>query len=381
MDLAGLPVADRLEVCFAGRSNVGKSSLINALTGRAKLARASTEPGRTRELNYFDIGEGRLFLVDLPGFGYAQVSKTQVAAWTRLIRSYLRGRPSLRRVFLLVDSRRGLMDTDTEIMDLLDGAAVNYQIILTKVDKVPKPEVEKTAAALAAKLKKRGAAHPVVLQTSSEKGWGIAELRAENERLRRVVLDLEAENLQRRQKRSRPELLKGAVRRIETPLGTLYVTITEDDKGQPFEVFMSLGKAGGALMADVEALGRLISLALRSGIPMREIYRQLRGISSDRQIGLGQNKVLSVPDAVGIAIERWMQDKQGIQQELLPTASTRTSEPTPVAQVTRTGSQGEQMLFGTHEPTLAGACPDCGSQLEYAEGCMKCHVCGFSECG
>lgn len=179
VDLAGLPIADRLEVCFAGRSNVGKSSLINALTGRAKLARASTEPGRTRELNYFDIGEGRLFLVDLPGFGYAQVSKTQVAAWTRLIRSYLRGRPSLRRVFLLVDSRRGLMDTDTEIMDLLDGAAVNYQIILTKVDKVPKPEVEKTAAAVAAKLKKRGAAHPVVLQTSSEKGWGIAELRAE----------------------------------------------------------------------------------------------------------------------------------------------------------------------------------------------------------
>ena len=179
VDLAGLPPADRLEVCFAGRSNVGKSSLINALTGRAKLARASTEPGRTRELNYFDISEGRLFLVDLPGFGYAQVSKTQVAAWTKLIRAYLRGRPSLRRVFLLVDSRRGLMDTDTEMMDLLDGAAVNYQIILTKVDKVPKAEVEKTATAVSAKLKKRGAAHPVVLQTSSEKGWGIAELRAE----------------------------------------------------------------------------------------------------------------------------------------------------------------------------------------------------------
>ena len=153
VDLAGLPPADRLEVCFAGRSNVGKSSLINALAGRAKLARASTEPGRTRELNYFDIGEGRLFLVDLPGFGYAQVSETQVAAWTKLIRAYLRGRPSLRRVFLLVDSRRGLMDTDTEIMDLLDGAAVNYQIILTKVDKVSKPEVEKTAADVAAKLK------------------------------------------------------------------------------------------------------------------------------------------------------------------------------------------------------------------------------------
>ncbi len=151
----------------------------------------------------------------------------------------------------------------------------------------------------------------------------LAELEAENDRLRRIVLDLEAENLQRRQKRSRPELLRGATRRLETPLGTLYVTITEDDRGQPFEVFMSLGKAGGALMADVEALGRLISLALRSGIPMKEIYRQLRGISSDRVIGLGPNKVLSVPDAVGIAIERWMQEKQGIQQELLPGAGRR----------------------------------------------------------
>ena len=179
VDLKGLPAADRVEVCFAGRSNVGKSSLINALTGRAKLARSSAEPGRTRELNYFDIGAGRLFLVDLPGFGYAQVSKTQVAAWTKLIKSYLRGRPSLRRVFLLVDARRGLMETDNEIMDLLDGAAVTYQIVLTKADKVPKAEVEQTAAAVAAKLKKRGAAHPVVLQTSSEKGWGIAELRAE----------------------------------------------------------------------------------------------------------------------------------------------------------------------------------------------------------
>ena len=125
------------------------------------------------------MGEGKLFLVDLPGFGYAQVSKTQVAAWQKLIKSYLRGRPSLRRVFFLVDARRGLMETDNEIMDLLDGAAVNYQIVLTKVDKVSKPEVEKTAAAVAAKLKKRGAAHPVVLQTSAEKGFGDPELRAE----------------------------------------------------------------------------------------------------------------------------------------------------------------------------------------------------------
>lgn len=179
--LSGLPAADRAEVCFAGRSNVGKSSLINALTGRAKLARSSAEPGRTRELNYFDIGEeGRLYLVDLPGFGYAKVSKTQTAAWTKLIKSYLRGRPNLRRVFLLVDARRGgLMDTDEEVMDLMDGAAVTYQVVLTKVDKIAKGEVEKTAAAIAEKLKKRGAAHPVVLHTSAEKGWGIPELRAE----------------------------------------------------------------------------------------------------------------------------------------------------------------------------------------------------------
>src|SRR5207247_890428 len=117
-------------------------------------------------------------------------------------------------------------------------------------------------------------------------------------------------------------------RRVETPLGTMYVNITEDDKGQPFEVFISLGKAGGALMADVEAIGRLISLALRSGIPLREVYRQLRGISSDRVVGLGPNKVLSVPDAIGIAIEKWMQEKQGIQQDLLGGAVP--SAPAPV---------------------------------------------------
>jgi len=207
----------------------------------------------------------------------------------------------------------------------------------------------------------------------------LAELRLENERIRKMVLELEAENLQRRQKRSRPELLRGTTRRLETPLGTLYVTVTEDDRGQPFEVFMSLGKAGGALMADVEALGRLISLALRSGIPLKEIYRQLRGISSDRVIGLGPNKVLSVPDAVGIAIERWMQDKEGVQQELLPGVSPSLAEaPVTVQKVTR---GAEQMALGGMQQTLSGACPDCGSQLEFAEGCMKCHVCGFSECG
>jgi len=213
----------------------------------------------------------------------------------------------------------------------------------------------------------------------------IAELRAENDRLQRIVHDLESENLQRRQKRSRPEVLRGTTRRVETPLGTLYVTITEDEKGQPFEVFMTLGKAGGALMADVESLGRLISLALRSGIPIKEIYRQLRGISSDRVIGLGPNKILSMPDAVGIAIERWMQEKQGIQQELLPGAgpqrTTGEQDMAPVVAQSQAGLGGEQMILGGMQDTLSGACPDCNSQLEFAEGCMKCHVCGFSECG
>jgi len=155
----------------------------------------------------------------------------------------------------------------------------------------------------------------------------------------------------------------------------MYVTITEDDKGQPFEVFISLGKAGGALMADVEAIGRLISLALRSGIPMREIYRQLRGISSDRAVGLGPSKVLSVPDAIGIAIEKWMQDKQGVQQDLLGAAALPPREVVP-------GQGGPAAVRAGERPQdFIGACPDCGSQLAFAEGCAKCHVCGFSECG
>jgi len=203
----------------------------------------------------------------------------------------------------------------------------------------------------------------------------IAELEAELVRTRDRLHDAEAENLQRRAKRSRPDLLKGATRRVETPLGTMYVTITEDDRGQPFEVFISLGKAGAPLMADVEAIGRLISLALRSGVPMQEVYRQLRGISSDRVVGLGPNKVLSVPDAIGIAIEKWMQDKQGIQQDLLGgmlPAAVRASIDTPDGTATERAREAQEFM---------GACPDCGSQLAFIEGCAKCHVCGFSECG
>jgi ribonucleoside-diphosphate reductase alpha chain len=157
----------------------------------------------------------------------------------------------------------------------------------------------------------------------------------------------------------------------------MYVTITEDDKGQPFEIFMSLGKAGGALMADVEAIGRLISLALRSGVPLPEIYRQLRGISSDRAVGLGPHKVLSVPDAIGIAIEKWMQDKQGVQQDLL---APNAVVPSTVVPGTTSNEAALRAARGP-EQDFIGACPDCGSQLAFIEGCAKCHVCGFSECG
>jgi len=210
----------------------------------------------------------------------------------------------------------------------------------------------------------------------------LAEKDAELERLRRDLHAEEAENAQRRLKRSRPDLLRGTTRRIDTPLGTAYVTITEDDKAQPFEVFISLGKAGGSLMSDVEAMGRLISLALRSGIPMSEIHRQLRGISSDKVIGLGPNKVMSVPDAIGIAIERWMQEKQGVQQDLLGSAPKAEAVVRPIPTAPSLGSTQPLADFAVpHAHEMMGACPDCGSQLEFAEGCVKCHVCGFSECG
>src|SRR4051812_21805196 len=209
----------------------------------------------------------------------------------------------------------------------------------------------------------------------------IAELETELHLTKDRLHDVEAENLQRRIKRSRPDLLKGSTRRVESPLGTMYVTITEDDKAQPFEVFMSLGKTGGALMADIEAIGRLISLALRSGVPLTEIYRQLRGISSDRAVGLGPNKVLSVPDAIGIAIEKWMQEKQGVQQDLLD--ATRSQAPPPATAEIVRGVTGDAALRAARGPDqdFIGACPDCGSQLAFIEGCAKCHVCGFSECG
>jgi len=179
VDLAGLPVADRPEIAFAGRSNVGKSSLINALCNRKNLARASNTPGRTQEINYFDLGQGRLYLVDLPGYGFADAPKRSVDAWRRFTLDYLRTRSRLKRVFVLVDSRRGVSDVDRDFLGQLDSAAVGYQIVLTKADKLKASEVEPTRAATVAALKKNPAAHPHVIATSSEKGLGLPELRAE----------------------------------------------------------------------------------------------------------------------------------------------------------------------------------------------------------
>jgi ribonucleoside-diphosphate reductase alpha chain len=212
----------------------------------------------------------------------------------------------------------------------------------------------------------------------------ITELEAEIAKLRKDLFDAEAENLQRRQKRARPDMLRGTTSRMETPLGTMFVNITEDDRGQPFEVFINLGKAGGAAMADVEAIGRLISLALRSGISIQAIHRQLRGIASDRAIGLGPNKVLSVPDAIGIALENWMRQKQGVQQELLRSEAAAQPAAAPVAPapVVSGGAQNQYEFEAVNrDQSFIGTCPDCGSQMEFAEGCAKCHVCGFSECG
>ena len=178
VNLDSIPPADRPEICFAGRSNVGKSSLINALTNRKGLARASNTPGRTRELNYFNV-DGRLNLVDLPGYGYARAPKTEISNWTRLTRAFLRGRAGLRRVFLLIDSRHGIKPSDVELMELLDDAAVTYQLVLTKSDKIKKAELDKIMRRTSRTIGKRPAAHPELMVTSSEKKTGLDDLRAE----------------------------------------------------------------------------------------------------------------------------------------------------------------------------------------------------------
>jgi GTP-binding protein len=177
VDMAGLPPADRLEVCFAGRSNVGKSSLINALTGRRAIARTSNTPGRTQEINYFTVGETH-YLVDLPGYGYAKAPLPVVEKWQRLLKAYLSGRATLRRAFLLIDMRHGVKEVDVEIMGLLNRSAVTFQAVLTKADKLSIAEQEKTLAQVRAALAKHPAAYPELVVTSSEKGVGIPTLRA-----------------------------------------------------------------------------------------------------------------------------------------------------------------------------------------------------------
>jgi len=179
VDIDGLPRAGKPEIAFAGRSNVGKSSLINALTGQKSLARVSVTPGRTRELNFFTLGKDDAFyLVDMPGYGYARASKAEVKGWTRLIQDYLKGRRELKRVFLLIDARHGLKESDREIMTLMDEAAVSYQGVLTKADKPKASELAAIEAKVASELAKRPAAYPQLIATSARTGAGIPQLRA-----------------------------------------------------------------------------------------------------------------------------------------------------------------------------------------------------------
>ncbi len=174
----GLPPAELVEVAFAGRSNVGKSSLINALTGRRTLARTSNTPGRTQQINFFDLG-GRLMLVDLPGYGYARAPRAEIDAWTDLVNGYLVGRPTLRRICLLIDARHGAKDNDRRVMAMLDTAAVTYQAVLTKADKkVKAAALDDVVTALGGELARHAAAHPEIAVTSAQSGDGIADLRA-----------------------------------------------------------------------------------------------------------------------------------------------------------------------------------------------------------
>ncbi|THD85200.1 YihA family ribosome biogenesis GTP-binding protein [Aliigemmobacter aestuarii] len=175
--MSGLPPADRVEICFAGRSNVGKSSLINALTGRKNLARASNTPGRTQEINFFALGDSR-YLVDLPGYGFAEAPVAVVAKWQALLKSYLAGRQTLRRAFVLIDTRHGIKKVDDEILTLLDKSAVTFQVVLTKADKVNRATREATIEQVKAALARHPAAYPEIVVTSSEKGEGLETLRA-----------------------------------------------------------------------------------------------------------------------------------------------------------------------------------------------------------
>ena len=218
-------------------------------------------------------------------------------------------------------------------------------------------------------------------QSTGEIEQELADAREECHRLRGEIEKYQQRDRERdrlagagRHKRKRPALLKGRTVKMDCPLGDLYVTINEDETGRPFEVFCTLGKAGGAAMADAEAIGRLISLSLRSGIPITAVRDQLRGISCDRAVGFGLRKVLSAPDAIGQAIEYYLQEKDGIQEELILAAPVTSAAGSPAPSRAASGS-------GSSRSGYLGSCPECGTgQLSFEEGCVKCHVCGFSEC-
>ncbi|HEV2129977.1 MAG TPA: vitamin B12-dependent ribonucleotide reductase, partial [Longimicrobiaceae bacterium] len=243
-----------------------------------------------------------------------------------------------------------------------DGSRDN-QVLSTGATKTPAQQAEE--ASRVAELQKR-----------------VAELEAELKRSREAAQRAEVQAQQvRRQKRRRPDVLRGVTRKMTSPLGDVFVTINEDEQGNPFEVFAVLGKAGSIATADAEAVGRLISLALRFGVPVNDVHSQLRGISSDRAIGFGLNKVLSVPDAIAQAIELREREKLGIQQELIPNGTYGGAA--PAARTAAAVQPEPQLALNGYDPgeTFIGVCPDCQSQLEFAEGCMKCHACGYSECG
>jgi ribonucleoside-diphosphate reductase alpha chain len=207
----------------------------------------------------------------------------------------------------------------------------------------------------------------------------IAELEEQLEGREDQISSLEGGMMKQPAVRSRPHMLRGVTRKIDSPLGDMYVTINEDEEGRAFEAFVALGKAGGPAMADAEAIGRLISLALRSGISLRAVHKQLRGISSDRAVGFGPNKVLSSPDAIAQVVEKYLEEKEGIQTSLPiqdPGAAKATNGGTQTANRPEIHRFEEQAAL-----TFIGTCPDCGSGLEFAEGCVKCHACGYSECG
>jgi ribonucleoside-diphosphate reductase alpha chain len=244
------------------------------------------------------------------------------------------------------------------------------QVLSTGATKTPAQQAEDAARVNAAQAE---------LAEARER---IAKLDREMARLRGELSQAEHQAQQiRRQKRKRPNLLRGTTRKMTSPLGDVYVTINEDDANHPFEVFATLGKAGSVAMADVEAIGRLVSLALRFGIPVNEVYQQLRGISSDRAIGFGQNKVLSVPDAIAQAIGLREREKAGVQQELIPEVVGGATEVISLPESLDVQPQLQLSDYGAEAETFMGTCPDCSSQLEFAEGCKKCHACGYSECG